>query len=360
MNGWKLGGLGMVWAACAGAPSGPPAAEHTPSWQQLAGQGLGTTWSVQWAQGPDAEVAQGLVVDALSDVDRKMSTWRDDSEIMRLRGEEGAQPISAALATVVDASLDLHAMSGGAFDPTVQPLMELWGLHGEPRRQWPSVEELSAVEGQVGAQRLRLNHDPEGGTLDVGPSALDLSSIAKGYAVDRVFEALSAAGATSVMVEVGGEVRVAGPSTRGEGWRLGIERPAVGEAPGQLVGVAQVSNGALATSGNYRSRYLLDGRVVHHTLDPRTLGPAQAHVVSATVWAPTTMWADGWATALMVLGADEGLPLIDARPELEAWLLEWDGTQVVVRASSGASSRVSGVNLTNLDAQHLGIPSQGH
>lgn len=170
---------------------------------------------------------------------------------------------------------------------------------------------------------MRVGPDDRGAMrVDAGGTALDLSAIAKGHGVDRVAHAVAALGALDVFVEIGGEVRTFGRSPRGTPWVVGIERPKAGSAPGRdLVATVAVSNAALATSGNYRTAFELEGRTVHHTLDPRTGLPSAARVLSASVLAPDCATADGWATALMVLGPDEGLPLIEARPELEAWLV---------------------------------------
>jgi len=279
MNGWKLGGLGMVWAACAGAPSGPPAAEHTPSWQQLAGQGLGTTWSVQWAQGPDAEVAQGLVVDALSDVDRKMSTWRDDSEIMRLRGEEGAQPISAALATVVDASLDLHAMTGGAFDPTVQPLWRTYAQATQENRA-ASPAEINAARRLIGFDRLRLDADKI--TLDQG-QMITLNGIAQGYISDQIARFFAQQGIGDVLVNTG-EIVAKGQSPTASGWMV--------EVAGAPEKSLLLKDRAVATSNTEAMR-------INNTETSHILHPVSNHVrplTQTTISAPTAALADALST----------------------------------------------------------------
>ena len=172
-----------------------------------------------------------------------------------------------------------------------------------------------------------------------GGTALDLSAIAKGHAVDRVANALSALGAADQLVEVGGEVRAQGSGSEGP-WRLGIDRPTRPDAPprapgADLYAVVRLANAGLATSGNYRNRYDLDGRAVVHTMDPRTGQPFDSPVLSASVIAPDCRTADGWATALMVLG-EAGLTLVEARPDLEALLLVDDGQSgLAERATAG-------------------------
>lgn len=314
------------------------ACSPTADGRRLDGRGLGTTWHVEWA-GP-APIAEddiaGLVVAALEQVDASMSTWRDDSELSVARRAGGPVPVSEGTAAVVAEALALAAATGGAFDPTVQPLVELWGLHGDRRTTWPTDDELAAARATVDWRRVSLSRDADlRPTLDAGGTALDLSAIAKGYAVDRISDALSAHGVADHLVEVGGEVVVRGRAPDGDLWRVGVERPDEGAAPGSdFAAVLAVTNVAVATSGNYRQRYVVDGREVHHTLDPRTGLPAASPARSATVVAPRCSTADGLATALMVLG-EAGLPLVEAMPGAEAWLLvDVDGA-LKARATSG-------------------------
>ncbi|MCA9569770.1 MAG: FAD:protein FMN transferase, partial [Myxococcales bacterium] len=170
--------------------------------------------------------------------------------------------------------------------------------------------------------------------IDAGGTALDLSSIAKGHAVDRVSLALSRQGLADHMVEVGGEVRVAGSGPAGL-WRLGVDAPEEGSVPGQsFVAVLQLTNQGLATSGNYRNLVEVDGRRVHHTMDPRTGRPAMTDVASATVVAPTCRQADALATAVMALGAEAGLALLEGLPDVEGLVLV-AGDPLVQRTTTG-------------------------
>ena len=297
---------------------------------RLEGRALGTTWHVT-VVGEPVDVA--LIDQALAIVDRQMSTWRDDSELMAVRQGDGPVPVSPETALVVGESLALAATTGGAFDPTVEPLLELWGFRGAPPAQWPSDEALATARAQVGWQRVQVGQ----GSVDAGGAALDLSAIAKGFAVDQVSAALTEAGATRHLVEVGGEVVARGTRADGNPWTLGIEAPLVDGVPGgQLVGTVALTDAAMATSGNYRSRHQIDGRWVAHTMDPRTGLPFDSEVLSATVVGEDCMHADGWATALMVLGP-EGLALVEAQEGIEALLLVRDGEGWTTRASSGMS-----------------------
>ncbi len=331
--------LALLLVGCA-APPAPERAVHA-----LRGEAFGTTWTVKWlGDAPITEAdAEAAIVGALAEVDAAMSTWRDDSDLSRARAAQGPVTVRAETGLVVEAALVLARETGGAFDPTVQPLVELWGFHGTPRTTWPTDDEVASARAQLGYDRVRVVHDGQGGvTLDTAGTALDLSAIAKGHGVDRVSWALSDLGVSEHMVEVGGEVRAHGRGPGGVWWRVGVDLPSpslkMGEA---LAAVVQVTNGAVATSGNYRQSFRVEGREVHHTMDPRTGFPAAARVGSATVIAPDCRTADGWATALMVLGADEGLRLIEGRPELEALVLVPDGEGFARRLSSGMARHLA-------------------
>lgn len=351
---WCLVCLAVGLAAACGGET--PTSPEAPTYASAKGQALGTSWSVTWRvleTVEDAAVRQAVEA-SLADVDAAMSTWRDDSELQVVRRGEGPVAVGPATAGVVRASLALAEATDGAFDPTVEPLIALWGFRGEPRETWPTEAELAEARSQTGFGRVVVGRDADGRpTVDAGGTALDLSGIAKGHAVDRVSTALSGLGLTDHLVEVGGEVRAHGRSPRDSAWVLGIEPPEAGRVPGtRFVATTRVVNGALATSGNYRNRYVLDdGRTVHHTLDPRTGLPATTEVLSATVWAPDCQSADGWATALMVMGSEAGLAAVEARPGLEAWLVVSDKAAAdpseevsaedwQVRASSGAAARL--------------------
>ena len=308
--------LGFLALLACGAP---------PQTHELRGEALGTIWHVKW-QGPANARAKDAVVGALTDVDRKMSTWKADSEIRQL----GAEPrqVSADTYDTVRAALDLARTTGGAFDPTVQPLVELWGFHGKPRADLPSPAELAQARARVGYDKVVIG---ERSVALRDGAELDLSAIAKGHAVDRVSDALFQLGLTDHMVEVGGEVRVRGDRD-GAGWRLGVSTPREGAT--DLIEVLSLADAAMATSGNYRNVYEVDGRKVVHTLDPRSGQPVQGEVASATVVASTCRDADGWATALMVLGTT-GLTHIEARDDLEALLYVTDGAGFRAIKSSG-------------------------
>ena len=342
---------------------------------------MGTRWLVrvrggEGDAGPDAEALPALrhvVERELEAVDRAMSNWREDSEVSRWNarssaaaspegadsadGSALAQRISAPLAEVVAAALEVHRDSGGAFDLTVAPLLRLFGFGpgGDPAAAAPARAAVEAARARVGSDRLRLERGPGGEVLlhsAIPGIELDLSGIAKGYAVDRVSEALTAGGRPEHLIEVGGEIRVSGA------WTVGIETP----LPGPLAGMATrvhrsfpVADLAVATSGGYRDfreapdSLPPDGFLDHagggagagparrywtHLFDPRLGRPVERRAGSVTVLAPTCLFADAWATALFVLGPEAGFALAERRGLPALFLTAGDDGTVADRATT--------------------------
>jgi thiamine biosynthesis lipoprotein len=291
----------------------------------LTGTTMATTYSIKVVGprcGPGERAALERIVAAeLVRVDTVMSRYRAGSELDRLNRSRStaAQPIPEDLAEILGLARSISVISGGAYDVTVGPLVRLWGFDDRSRLAVaPAPEELAAARERVGFERLEI--DPSGPTarklhpgLDV-----DLSSIAKGWGVDRVALALEAAGHLDHLVEIGGEVRAAGRNHLGEPWRIGVEKPLADRR--EVFEVVPLSGMSMATSGDYRNFYLLEGRRVSHTIDPRTGRPVEHGLASVTVLDPCCARADGLATALTVLGPVEG-PALAGREGLAALFL---------------------------------------
>lgn len=288
---------------------------------------MGTTYSIRLADSrPDRGALRRLQTDidaALAEVNRQMSTYLPDSEISRFNRTGAAEPVavSADFGFVVRRALEIAAATGGAFDPTVGALVNLWGFGPDGlRREAPSAEQIAAVRLAVGYRHLRLMDD---GRLakDIPDLQLDLGAVAKGYAVDKVAALLRDRGIDNFLVEIGGEILGAGLNAEGEPWRVGVLRP---DDSGAMQGVARLTGGrAIATSGDYRNFYRDEtGAIESHILDPRTAAPVGHAVASVSVLADYCLTADALATALFVLGPDEGMGLMQSRfPGVEALFL---------------------------------------
>lgn len=288
----------------------------------LSGETMGTTWSVRFI-GP-ATLRTGAIEDAVrhvcDEVIAQMSGWIVESDLSRFnRAAAGsAQPLPNGFATVLAAALRIAAASDGAYDPTAGALVALWGFgpsgataiaprHDAPDFHPPSPE--ACAQAHCGWASLAWD-EARHRLTQPGGATLDLSAIAKGYAVDRVSALLIKLGLPDHLVEIGGELRGAGLKPDGQPWWVDIEPPAAdcGLAPLRLA----LHGLSVATSGDYRKCFSdADGRRRSHTVDPRTRRPVEHGLTSVTVVHESAMWADGWSTALMVLGPDEGLALAD-------------------------------------------------
>ncbi len=300
-----VGGLFMVllWRV--------PEKEVSPVELFLAGPTMGTRYTVK-VVAPGAVPEEGrdalevVVEQALEQVDSAMSNWRDDSELARFN-RHGTEPFiaSAPFVEVMSTALEVAEASGGAFDVTVGPLVDAWGFGPEAVTVGPTDEQLASLLAASGAEHLSV--DVRSGWIRKNLEAVrvDLSALAKGYAVDRVAAVLSEAGYSNFMVEIGGEVVARGNNPDDQPWQIGIEVPDPERRTVQTV--VKLDGEALATSGDYRNFRLEDGRRISHLIDPRTGRPVDPSLASVSVVASTCMVADAWATALSVLGPDEGL-----------------------------------------------------
>ncbi len=287
------------------------------------GQTMGTYFTVQFDSAQCA-VELSALDDILGRVNRIMSTYDPNSELSRFNADTSLNwvQISAELAQVLSAAEEVWRVSAGAFDVTVGPLVELWGFGAVDRDDVPGVDLQKQAAANVGMDKLEIRRSHGGQTpvteiRKLAPGlSIDLSALAKGYGVDVLAEHLESAGCADYMVDIGGEIRLGGLSARGESWRIGVEMPQTGA----VQQVMYLSGVGVATSGDYRNFRIVNGKRVDHVFDPRTARPADNMVVSATVIHPSTMWADAWATTLMVLGAQEGLELA-ARMALPVFIL---------------------------------------
>ncbi|MGY0618962.1 FAD:protein FMN transferase [Lysobacter sp. A378] len=282
--------------------------------QTLAGQTMGTTWAVTLQAEPGGLPALRRGIQAeLDRVVAQMSTWEADSELSRFNNAvAGASVVlPPQLHEVVDAALELAAETQGAFDPTVGPLVNLWGFGpgnsrpGNDRQHPPAPKALAAARKRVGWRQLSVNAD--GTATQPGGVYVDLSGIAKGYGVDQVARFLLGQKVEAFLVEVGGELRGHGRKADGSDWRIAVERPAPDDTvDNDIQQVVALDGLAMATSGDYR-RYFDDaGRRYSHTIDPRTGFPVTHGLASVTVLHENCMQADALATALTVLGPEQG------------------------------------------------------
>lgn len=278
----------------------------------LSGPTMGTTWSVKYTGTPDEDI-DSLKADieaALEQVNAEMSTYRADSVLSQFNQAAAGTLVDLPADTqkVLKAAFSLSEMTGGAYDVTVGPLVNLWGFGPETDRfEPPQADEIEAARRRVGWQSLLLD-GPR--LLQPGEVYVDLSSIAKGFAVDKVAELMDKHGLKSWLVEVGGELRARGTKPYGQPWRIAVERPIPGVR--EVEQVVALKDMAVATSGDYRNFFESDGKLYSHTIDPRTGYPVQHALASVSVLHKSAMMADGLATAMTVLGPKEGMAFAKA------------------------------------------------
>lgn len=292
--------------------SGCNEAPHKPSSVSISGVTMGTRYNITLAgsESIDEQALKAELDKLLEDVNQSMSTYLPDSEISLLNASDEVvgYNLTEPLYQLIEQSLEISRASNGAFDISVGPLIELWGFG---KRQTgdvvPSQALIDESLNSIGYSRILLTEDASSITMPP-VYEISLSAIAKGYGVDRVAEYLLSQGHTNFLAEIGGEIRVAGNSPRGTPWRVAVEVPSSDSF--QTVHEAlELTNYAIATSGEYRNFFTAEGKRYSHTLDPRTGYPINHRLASVSVIHKSCALADGWATALNVMGETEGLAL---------------------------------------------------
>ena len=294
------------------------------------GHTMGTTYQISYVPANDVHsiaYLQSQVEQTLDQLVDSMSTYENDSEISRFNASALGEwfALSHSMAEVVAEALLISEQSQGRFDPTVGPLVSAWGVQqavGTFVFTPPDDSKIHAVLTEVGYEHLVL--DAVGQKLKKRKGIhLDLSAIAKGYAVDRIAAQLQAFGVDSFLVEIGGEVYAQGLKPSGQSWRVAIEEPKPAE---RVVNhIIELEGRAIASSGDYRNYVSYQGKLYGHILDPTTGYPVPHQLYSVTVVHPSAMTADGWATAMSVLGPEEGLRLADELELAVLFLMDQDG-----------------------------------
>lgn len=277
---------------------------------------MGTTYQVRLVRSSAPVVSEDRVraeIDNILDrIDRSMSNWRRDSEISRFNASASTEwlPASSGLVAVMRRAEQVSELSGGAFDVTVAPLIDLWGFGPNPReRALPADAAIVEARAAVGYRHVAVRDDPPGLRKDDPRVTVNLAGIAPGYAVDCIADRMAELGFKDALVELGGEVRARGRRPDGTPWRVAIEKPV--SAGREVQWLVALSEGGLSTSGDYRAYFEHDGQRYSHTIDPHTGRPVTHALASVSVIHADTISADALATALLVLGPDAGRRLAE-------------------------------------------------
>ena len=275
---------------------------------------MGTRYSIQYfsaQSSPDAREIKKAADILLDDIENKMSTYRSESELSRLNRAPVGEPIklSADLYLVLQKAQEISILSEGAFDVTVGPLVNLWGFGPDIKAQdLPSEQQIQQIlREQVGYQYLSFDVAKSSITKQKA-AYIDLSALAKGYAVDRLAELMLSYGIDNFLVEIGGELRASGSKAQAQAWRVAIEKPVLSSGThNALEQIIELNNISIATSGDYRNFFKIDEQLYSHTLNPKTGKPVTHFLASVSVLHPSAMEADALATAFNVMGADKAL-----------------------------------------------------
>jgi thiamine biosynthesis lipoprotein len=295
----------------------------------LTGRALGTTWTVKFLQpAPPLNPATltARISATLERLEQQFSTYRSNSELSRFNTARTTDwiTVSPELARVATDSRALSVLTGGAFDATIFPLVDLWGFGPQHRSgPPPSAAEISAARARTGYRRLESRASPPALRKTSADVAADFSSMAKGFAADTIAAQLSALGSTDHYVQIGGDIATVGPRP----WRVAIEQPA-GSAP--LAHIFDLAGQSLSTSGDAHNSFIHAGRRYGHILDPRTGEPVASLLASVSVVAPTCAQSSARATALFVLGPDAGFALA-VRERWSALFLIREGPSLTAR-----------------------------
>lgn len=312
-------------------------ADSEPSIYTLSGRTMGTSYTIKIVVREDlvnvADLKQSID-EVLSQVDAAMSTYKDDSELSRFNQSGVGLPFVFSTSTfgVIEYAHYVSTISSGAFDITVGPLVSLWGFGADGAIHNPPADaKIASLLKNIGFSNLVMNASQKSVTKKQDLQ-IDLSAIAKGYAVDKVAEVIELSGVENYLVEVGGETRTKGVNQAGSVWRLGVEKPDV--TGRSVVSVVEVPDMALATSGDYRNFFVSNGKRYSHTISPTTGRPVEHNLASVSVLAESCMEADALATALLVMGEEKGYNFAQEH-KLKAYFIYRDQDAFQVRITDG-------------------------
>jgi len=307
----------------------------------FSGETMGTYYNIKIISSELDQAEQNVlkkeIDEILVQVNNQMSTYIENSEISRFNISSANTPIkvSESFINVLSLANQITAESGGAFDATVMPAVNLWGFGREGRRDdSPLNSEVAKLKNYVGMDKVTI----DGTTISKSHSKteLDFSAIAKGFGVDLVADFIRQKGYSNYMVEIGGEVVVKGLNAKESPWRIGIDRPDIEPSVDRnFQAILEIKDVAVATSGDYRNYFISGDSLYSHTIDPLTCKPIVNGVASVTVIAPTCALADAMATAIMVMGEARGLEWVESKAGIETMIIVRQNDRFRISSSSG-------------------------
>lgn len=276
---------------------------------KVSGKTMGTYFVITISELPDG-ISEDQIATAmnlrLDTINQQMSTWIPDSEISRFNMLSTSDwfPVSEEFIEVTQEAKRIYDLTGGAFDPTVSPVVDLWGFGDKRPKKMPDDEQINAALSSIGMKYIELRTKPPAVRKSKPDVQLNFSAIAKGYAVDDLASTLKNMQLTSFLVDIGGETRAGGAKPDGSPWKLGIESP-----QGGLQQIVSLTNESIATSGDYRNFFEIDGQKYSHAINPISGRPTVDPPASVSVRHASCMTADAFATGMMVMDQDKAIQL---------------------------------------------------
>ncbi len=278
---------------------------HRPEEIKFSGRTMGTTWSLLSAQATDS--MRQLIQSHLDQREAVLSHWQKDSAVTRFNDSRSTdwQPVPPELIQVIELARDIASKTGGALDITLAPLIDLWGFGAAgSAKAIPTERQIAEAKTRCGWKHLHSRLDPPALKKDIPDLRLNVASVTEGFVIDELISRLQQQGLSDFLLEVGGEVAAIGHAPAGTAWRVGIQTPEA--TPGDALQTLPLSDLCIATSGNYRHRIETNGQSYSHLIDPRSGRPITHPLTSVSVIHSSSALADGYATALMILGPEKG------------------------------------------------------
>jgi FAD:protein FMN transferase len=311
----------------------------------ITGLAQGTTYTLQWWSDDrvDSRALTAAVTAELERLDALLSNYRSDSTLERFNAARSTdpQPLPSELVSLFELAADIHRRSGGCFDPSVRPLVRLWGFDGDEPHV-PTDDEIASTLERVGLDKLEIV-DKEHVRKTRPDLEIDMASIGQGYTVGRISEVAEGFGLRNYLFEIGGELAGRGTRPDGKSWRVGIENPDKSDAPIRALSLPADRLTAVITSGSYRHNFTDQGRVYGHILDPRTGRSVEHDLVSVTVTGEVAARTAAWGTALLCLGPS---------PAFETAEREGIAAVFILKALAGFEVRQSSAFSAAWGAQH--------
>lgn len=302
----------------------------------ISGRTMGTFYTIKFisSKKPSMPLWKARVDKRLKDINKRLSMYDPESELSLFNRQKAGSLVKVSsdfYANLITAK-KLYDMTDGSWDGTIKPLVDLWGFGTKKRiTRIPEADKITLALSKTGFHKIDIReHQKVFKTADI---TLDLGSIAKGYGVDTLARLFTSSGINDVLVEIGGELFGSGKNKKGKPWSVGISKPDKQFSNQKLYKIVRLNNHAIATSGNYRNFFEINNKTFSHIIDPKTGFPVDNKIVSASVISKDCTFADGLATALMVMDVQKGITLVNSLEDTECLIIQKKTTRFISHMS---------------------------